>query len=458
MSTTEKLAKFVIESQFDSYPEEASSQIKKSMLDGIGTCLESTIRPIGRIISEFTEELGGNTDARLLGSGIETSVVNAAFANGVLTHGADYDDSGKGFGHTACVLMPTVLALGEKYKLSGKTIMDAFTVGFEVGSKVGLNIGTDHYEKGWHKTSTMGALGGAAAASRLLDLSVEETRTALGIATSTASGVRANFGYMTKPYHPGNSARGGIVSAMLAKKGFSANPSAIEGRHGYFAVFGDQQANLDGVTENLGNPLAISNAIRIKPWPCCAGTHAALTCLEEITAETKINADDIAEIKVYISQEPLEIAPNMWNPQSGFNGKFSLWYVIAAYLLDSKLDINSFSDRKVLRSKVQDLIGRIDIKQHNDFIHLPPRAIESSRFNEISIKMNDGTVLSHRVEIGRHLQGEDVKVKFRDNARLAGLSKSQIERLIGLIDNLEEVEDVRSIVDASIANVATGID
>jgi 2-methylcitrate dehydratase PrpD len=394
----------------------------------------------------------------LLGSGIETSAVNAAFANGVLTHGADYDDSGKGFGHTACVLMPTVLALGEKYKLSGKTIMDAFTVGFEVGSKVGLNIGTDHYEKGWHKTSTMGALGGAAAASRLLDLSVEETRTALGIATSTASGVRANFGYMTKPYHPGNSARGGIVSAMLAKKGFSANPSAIEGRHGYFAVFGDQQANLDGVTENLGNPLAISNAIRIKPWPCCAGTHAALTCLEEITAETKINADDIAEIKVYISQEPLEIAPNMWNPQSGFNGKFSLWYVIAAYLLDSKLDINSFSDRKVLRSKVQDLIGRIDIKQHNDFIHLPPRAIESSRFNEISIKMNDGTVLSHRVEIGRHLQGEDVKVKFRDNARLAGLSKSQIERLIGLIDNLEEVEDVRSIVDASIANVATGID
>ena len=94
MSTTEKLAKFVIESKFDSYPEEASSQIKKSILDGIGTCLESTIRPIGRIISEFTEELGGNADSRLLGSGIETSAVNAAFANGVLTHGADYDDSG----------------------------------------------------------------------------------------------------------------------------------------------------------------------------------------------------------------------------------------------------------------------------------------------------------------------------------------------------------------------------
>ncbi|MBI4202622.1 MAG: MmgE/PrpD family protein [Chloroflexi bacterium] len=459
MATTERLAKWVAETQFPEIPEAAVKEVKKSILDGIGTSLESTIRPIGRIIAEFTEEVGGTPTSRLIGSGLKTSAPNAAFANGILTHGADYDDSGFGFGHTACVLMPTVMALGEQHHLSGRQVLEGFIVGFEAGSKIGQNIGADHYARGWHSTATNGAMGAAAAASRLLGLDVDQTRSALGLATSSASGVRANFGFMGKPYHPGNSARAGIVSAMLAQKGFTGNPEAIEDRFGYFAVFGDEQANLEGVTRNLGNPLAITGGIRIKPWPCCAGTHAALTALEELKAEhTSLNAEDIAWVDVAISQEPLNIAPCIWDPQNGLNGKFSLWYVIAAYLMDGEINLNTFTDRRVARSKAQDLMKRINIVQHNDFKAKPARATEAARFNEFTLRMKDGTVLTHRVEAGRTLEGEDMLNKFRDNARLAGFGKAQIERMIQQVNNLENLEDVTTVMDAAVATVPAATD
>ncbi|MBI4311976.1 MAG: MmgE/PrpD family protein [Chloroflexi bacterium] len=459
MATTERLSKWVVETQFPELPENAVKEVKKSILDGIGTSLESTIRPIGRIVAEFTEEIGGTPTSRLIGSGLKTSAPNAAFANGILTHGSDYDDGGAGFGHTASVLMPTVMALGEQHHLSGKQLLEGFIVGFEVGSKIGQNIGGDHYERGWHSTATNGTLGATAAASRLLGLDVDQTRSALGLATSSASGVRANFGFMGKPYHPGNAARAGIVSAMLAKKGFTANPDAIEDRFGYFSVFADEHSNIDAVARNLGNPLAITGGIHIKPWPCCGGTHAALTCLEEMKAEhTELKADDIAWVDVSLSQEPLNIAPSIWDPQTGINGKFSLWYVIAAYLLDGEINLNSFTDRKVQRSKAQDLMKRVKVEQHNDFKAKPARASESARFNEITIHLKDGTEFKHRAENGRSLEGEDILNKFRDNARLAGMGKSQIERIIQTVNDLEKVEDVTALMDASVAQVNAGID
>ncbi len=459
MATTERLAQWVVDTQFPELPQNAVKEVKKSILDGIGTSLESTVRPIGRIISEFTEEMGGNPQARLIGSGIKTSSPNAAFANGILTHGADYDDGGAGFGHTASVLMPTVMALGEQLHLSGRQVLEGFIVGFEVGSKIGQNIGGDHYERGWHSTATNGTMGATAAAARLLGLDVEQTRAALGLATSSAAGSRANFGFMGKPYHPGNAARSGIVSAMLAKKGFTANPDAIEDRFGYFALFADNGSNIDAVSRNLGNPLAITSGIRIKPWPCCGGTHSALTCLEEIKAEhTELKADDIAWVDVSLSQEPLNIAPCIWDPQTGLNGKFSLWYVIAAYLMDGEINLNSFTDRKVGRSKAQDLMKRIKVEQHNDFKAKPGRANEAARFNEITIHLKDGTELKHRVENSRALEGEDAVNKFRDNARLAGLGKAQIERIAQTINDLEKIEDVTTLMDASIAQVNAGID
>ena len=154
-------------------------------------------------------------------------------------------------------------------------------MGHEVGARISGNIGADHYSRGWHTTVTVGTMAAAAAASRLMGLDVMQTRMALGVATSHAAGVQANFGTMTKPLHPGNGARSGIVAATLASMGYTANPNVIEAPLGYVAVFGDQQANVAAMTMNLGvNPFLIVSpastsrngpaatvSTALSPWP-----------------------------------------------------------------------------------------------------------------------------------------------------------------------------------------------
>ena len=454
MSTTRKVAEYVVEAQFPTIPEDAAKEVKNSILDGIGTSLESSAMPIGEIVKGLTEDLGGRPSARLLGSGVRTSVADAAFANGMLTHGYDHDDIGPGFGHTACILMPVALALGEEHHLSGRQVTEAFLVGYEVGARIGYAMGPDHYERGWHATSTFGTMGGTATACRLLGLDVQQTRHALGIAASTASGIRANFGYMAKPYHPGNAARAAVVSALLAQRGLTANPDVLEARFGYFAAFGDDKAELGHVTRHLGNPLAITAGIVIKPWPCCGGIHPALTALDEMLAERPVNPQDIESVEVVIPQEPLNIAPGIWDPETGFQGKFSLWYGVAARLLDGKIDQDSFTDEAVMRKEAQEMMKRVRVEQDPYFKGKPSRAIEPSRAATITLHLRGGSDYAWHAEKARSLQGYEVVAKYRANALSAGLSPGSVERSTSLVQGLESLSDVTELVDSLI--VANG--
>jgi 2-methylcitrate dehydratase PrpD len=263
---------------------------------------------------------------------------------------------------------------------------------------------------------------------------------------------------MAKPFHPGNSARAGIIAAMLAQKGMTANLDAVEGRFGYFDVYGNGQADLAGVSQNLGESFAIADGIQIKPWPTCGGNHVAISLLEEMWAEHGVRADDIASVEVTISQNPADIAPNIADPKTGFQGKFSLWYNIAAWILDGQINLNSFTDRRARRPQLRDLMNRVSVTQHEDYKAMPTGTTRDARFNEIAIHMKDGTVLSHRMEAARRLEGEEVLDKYRDNARLAGMGRAQIDRAIQLVQALEEVEDVNSLVDCTVAQVNAGID
>lgn len=217
MTTTEKVAEFIVDFEFKDIPPRGIEQIKFCLLDTIGCTLEGAMGPVANIMTEFVEEMGGKPQARILKSGIKTSVVNAALVNGTLAHADDFDDTG-GFGHPGVVLIPTALALGEHLKLSGKKILEAYTVAFEVGYRLKIGMGVVG-EGGFHSTSLFGNLCTTAEASKLMGLDVAQTRSALGIAASSASGIMQNFGTFTKAFHAGQAARNGITAAILAKKG-----------------------------------------------------------------------------------------------------------------------------------------------------------------------------------------------------------------------------------------------
>jgi 2-methylcitrate dehydratase PrpD len=442
MGSTEKIARFVVDFDFSKLPASGMEQIKLSILDTLGVALVGAKGHIGAIMSDFVKEMGGNPQARLIGSGIKTSVLNAALVNGTMAHAEDYDT----MPHCGVVLVPIALILGEQLKLSGKKVLEAYAVGFEVGHRMrGLGAIA---EAGFHSTSLLYTMGAAAEAGKLLALDVDQTRAALGIAASLASGIMQNFGTDTKALHGGHAARSGIQAALLAKKGFTGDPDVLEGPKGFFYVFGQEQADIKRVTENLGKSLAIAESnLFFKAWPNCGANHGPLTAIFPLIEKYDIKPEQVNAIEVVtFSKPPGALLRN--NPQRGFEGKFSLQYNMATALVDRKVDLNSYTDEKLARPLIQDLMKKVTAVQDPEMADLPLRLQGEGDFFIVTLKLKDGRVLSQREGRGRQLKGEEIYAKYRENAKIGGIAVNKIERSIELIKGLENLKDVTELMDA----------
>ena len=197
---------------------------------------------------------------------------------------------------------PAVVALGEKLGSSGREVIDAFVLGFEVQCKVGRMISGPHYELGWHPTSTFGTLGAAAACARLMRLDANQTQAALGVAASLASGARRNFGSMTKPLHAGWAARNGVVAAELASRGFTADAEALEAPDGWLNAASGGASFDASCLKTLGDPWEIeSPGIGVKLYPCCYFTHLSIDAALQLRESLGGDAADIQSIGVSVS-------------------------------------------------------------------------------------------------------------------------------------------------------------
>lgn len=460
MGTTDKLARFVVQARYEDIPHVAIERAKLCLLDTVGCAVYATTEPLGKIVMELVRELGGRQTSRVLGTDIVTNAPQAALANGTLGHALDFDDMGGGL-HHGVLYTPVVLALGEQLRASGRDVLLAYLVGYEVTAKVAANIGADHYARGWHLTATAGTLGAAAAAAKLLGLDEEQTTMALGIATSEAAGIRANFGTMTKPLHPGNAARNGVMAALLAQKGYRASEEAMEHRFGFAAVYGDQQCNLAAMGRGLGRPWAImgetddeATHIAVKPWPCCGSNHAALTAVERLLEANSIEAEQVDVVDIATTMEPSCMAPCIHFPRNGLEGKFSTWYSVAAAILDGKVDLSTYTDEAVNRPRAQDLTKRVNIYQFAEYKGRPLRASGDVTYWDVTIRMRNGAEHSTRVyDHGRGLWGEEVVDKYR--SLVDGiLPDGQAEQSIRLIRGLEQVQDVTEVMDTVTLSVA----
>src|SRR5512145_2767899 len=171
MKTTEKLVSFVKETSYKDLPQEVIHQAKRCFLDLIGVALGGARQPLVRILIKTVKETGGNSQATVIGNGLKTSTLNAALINGAMAHALDFDDTHIGsIIHPSAPVIPAVLALGERLKSTGKSALEAFVIGYEVEIRIGLGMGSKHYNRGWHTTSTCGRFGAAVAAGKLLGL------------------------------------------------------------------------------------------------------------------------------------------------------------------------------------------------------------------------------------------------------------------------------------------------
>lgn len=460
MGTTQRMASFITKAQFEDIPTPAVNLAKLCLLDAVGCAIYGTTRPLGKIFTGLVDELGGKPVARVLGTSIETNAVNAAMANGTLGHSEDFDDFTGG--HQAVLLMPVVLAMGEEHRLSGKQALLSYIVGFDITLNVTHAMGEDHYGKGWHNTSSIGTLGSTAAAAKMMNLDEMQTRMALGIGASQAAGLRANFGTMTKPFHPGNACRAAVLAAKMASKGYEANPDVMEHRFGYAAVYGEEMMNLAAVARHLGNPWAlmgsgkeVANGIAIKIWPCCGGTHGANTAITKLLKKTPFKAQDVASVDIITTHEPSCMAPNLRWPKSGLQGKFSTWFTVASMIVDAgKLDLSSFTDEAAMRPAVQEMLKKVNINQDPEYVGRPHRSKGGGHYWDVTVTLNNGEKLhAPRSEAtggrGDTYGWETREAVFEKFKMLAGavLKPSQIDAALNEIMGMEKVSDVRRIVD-----------
>ena len=445
MGTTERIADFIVAIGFDQIPREAVDLAKGVILDCLGVTLAGSQDPSGRIVTECVKELGGNPEAAVIGGGFKTSAPQAALANGTMAHALDYDDIAISWvGHPTAVLLPAVLALGERGKLSGRAVLEGYIIGFEVGAKLGACIGLAHYAWGWHATVTLGTMGAAAAAAKMLRLDARQTRMALGIATSLAGGTRQNFGTMTKPFHAGSAARNGVLAALLAKRGFTADEAILENPMGFCKLFsGGGDFDIAKATQGLGDPFDIvTPGVSMKPYPCCRFTHRCVDAILYLIKEYRPRAEDVERVECKTAEFVPQVVIHP-RPKSGLEGKFSMQYCMAIALLDGEVGLRQFTDEKVLDPRAQELLKRVEYVHPEGLTPLHPEAV--------TVKLKDGRELCHEVAIakgdpGNPMGEEELAAKYRDCASFV-LSPVDIQKSLDMMSHLEDLEDITELID-----------
>ena len=445
MEHTKKVAGFVVETRYETIPPKAIETAKAAMLDCLGVALAGSREASSRICARLVDEEKADGRATLWGHGLRSSPANAAFANGVSAHALDYDHSFTMMGQPTAGLIPALLALAEALGANGRELLEAYVAGFEVTAKLVSSMPEHSNEGGWHSVATLGSLGAAAACAKLLKLEAAKVRTALGVASSMAGGMVANFGTMTKPLHAGLAARNGIVAAGLSEKDFTANSQILEGPIGLFGVYSrglpcdPAPLNSLGISWEL-----VESGIKIKAYPCGGLTHSAIDAALELRSQHRINADSVDSVRAEVTERTFErIIYRI--PESGLQGKFSMPYILARALMDGKVTPDSFTDEAARDPSVLSLAARIDMAPN-------PQMKENaagSRPCRVTIRLKDGRTFSHSVDYPRGssqapLSLEDVRAKFVGCAARV-LSKDAVEHALEYLDRLERLENVRSL-------------
>jgi 2-methylcitrate dehydratase PrpD len=388
-------------------------------------------------------------EAAVLGHGFRAPAAEAALVNGTSGHALDFDDVSMSMrGHPSVPLAPAVLALGEKLGSSGRAVIDAFVLGFEVQCKVARLISGPHYALGWHPTSTFGTLGAAAACARLMRLDAGPTQAALGIAASLSSGARRNFGSMTKPLHAGWAARNGIVAANLAARGFTADAEVLEAPDGWLrAASGGADFDASPL-ERLADPWEIvSPGIGVKLYPCCYFTHLAIDAALQLRESLNGAIESIESVAVSVSPGTMMVLRKTL-PESGLEGKFSMEYCVATALADGVVGLGTFTDAAIARSKVKRLTARVTVTEDG-----PQARAALGGSAVVSATLTGGrTMSSPRAEIPRGdpqnpLSWKQLAAKFRECATLA-LPPRSIESAITIIDGIDDLSDIRALTAA----------
>ncbi|CAN5479549.1 MmgE/PrpD family protein [soil metagenome] len=445
---TRRLAGLIHGITEDSVTPRAIAQSKMCIVDAIGVTIAGSAESPSQILLRTPGVATAPGRSLVFGTEVRTSALDATLINGTSAHALDFDDfSSIMGGHHTVTLIPALFALADERALSGKQLLIAYVAGVEVEIRMARALGLHHYDKGWHPTATIGTFGAAAAAAHLLQLDVEQTATALGIAASMAAGLKSNFGTMVKPFHAGQSGRNGLLAVLMAQQGFESSLQAMEHHQGFFNVFnGAGNFDVDRLFDHWADPLEIEHdTIALKQFPCCGSTHPAITMMLQLVREEHVSAADVAGIEVMPHQRRLRHTDKPV-PTTPLEAKFSVQYAVVRALLDGTVRLRDFEGTAYKAPEVRELLKVTQARAHPDM-----RDDADEQWGaEVILTLRDGRRLSRRIDqlVGRGGQSpmSDAEMweKFEDCATLV-VPSSQARAAFDLLGQLESVRDCRAV-------------
>lgn len=439
---SEQMMNFALGFPASEIPDAVIEWAALRFVDTVGVGLACASYNLGTAAARMTlEDPAPGSSSVWASGGVRARADGAAFSNGMLSHGMDYDDTHTSTTmHPSTVLVPVALAVGEQVGASGREMLAAAVIGYEVAARLGL-LSTGKFQlNGFHPTSIIGIFGGVATVSRLMKATREQARNAAGLAGSMASGLMAYLsdGSNAKMMHPGWAARGAITAVPLARYGATGPAAVLEGLSGVYRSFA--RLEVDAAFDTVGKEW-IGTRIATKPYPACHCVHAPVDAWQALRDRLRLGRDDIPHIRrftglvpswyLHLVCDPLE---EKQKPRSVYEARFSLPYSVAVTVIDGQLGLDSYHGARLSDPEVLDVARRVgyEVFEYDQF----PAAFPGG----IRIEFDDGTVEQEHLlynvgSVGNPMSATDICAKFLDCAgRIA--EQQQSERLLAALRGL----------------------
>lgn len=364
MSITKKLAELVNNTKFTDLPPHVIQNTKECLVDIIGGALAGTKYPDVVGITREIKKYDHQTDCTVWGTKEKLSLLGATLINGTMSHATEMDDVHKiAKTHAGAVIIPAAVSLGEALKSSGKDLILAVALGYEVSLRIGMGIGaTSHRLKGWHATGTCGIFGSAVAAAILLGLDKTKIISTMGLAGTQASGLWAftEDGASCKKFHAGKAAHGGLLAAILAAGGMTGPRCILEAEDGGLFPAASEEYDYDLVTDGLGEVWEIMNVDR-KPFACCRSMHPSIDAIMQLQKEYGITPEDVDRIEVETYEVAVKQCGLTNKPQNVPEAQFCIPYGVAVTLYDKSAAMEQFTAKRIRDERVLELASKVKV-------------------------------------------------------------------------------------------------
>lgn len=443
MSISGKIAEFVYKVRYEDLPESVVKATKRLLLDWLGVGFRGSLPKQSSWVLRMFEGSAPRESTFLTYPPSKGNHLFVAFTNAFFSHILEIDDVHRGsIYHPASPVISSAFSQAERLGSSGKELVTAVVLGYEVSIRVGECLGLNHYQY-WHPTGTCGVFGSAVAGAKLLNLDPNRISFAIGNAGTSASGLwQFNLdGAMTKPLHPAKSAMEGLICANLAYFGFSGASRIFEGEKGICNAMARQGFDLDRLTHGLGEKWK-TEEVSFKPYPCCRHTHSPIYAAIEVHNKHKPKIDSIKRVNVYTYRTAMETA-HFRVPSSVEEARFSISYCVALALLFGKVVLDHFTPEFIKNEEVLSLIERISVIEDELYTRAHPERWGA----KVEVLSLDGSRYSAETWFPKGdpenpMTDEEIEGKVRD-LLTPMLPKEYLDSLIERVWNLEEINDLR---------------